>query len=45
MPKWRVTITIVQEFNLREVAIATCDAITAKVPAAWDIQTEKCEKV
>ena len=45
MPKWRIIITIVQEFNLREVAIATCDAITAKVPVGWEIRTEQCEKV
>ena len=45
MPKWRVTITIVREFDNRANAITSCDALTAKVPAGWEIRTEQCEKV
>ena len=45
MTNWRVTITIVREFNNRPNALTSCDAITSKVPSEWDIQKEACEKV
>ena len=45
MPKFRITITIVREFDNRANAITSCDAIIAKVPTAWEIRTEQCEKV
>ena len=45
MPNFRITITIVREFTNRANAISACDAIIAKVPVEWTVQTEKCEKV
>lgn len=45
MPNFRITITIVREFDNRANAISACDAITSRVPTLWGIQQEKCEKV
>ena len=45
MIKWRVTITIVREFDNRANALSSCDAITDRVPSEWDIQKEATEKV
>ena len=45
MIKWRVTITITREFDNRANAMSASDAITDKVPIAWEIRTEQCEKV
>ena len=45
MPKWRVTITITREFDNRANAMSASDAITAKVPAEWELRTEQVEKV
>ena len=45
MPNFRITITIVREFDNRHNALIASDALTLKIPLAWELQQEKCEKV
>jgi hypothetical protein len=45
MSKYRVVITISREFDNRANALSACDAITSKVPDAWEIRTEDVQRV
>lgn len=45
MSNWRVVITIVRVYDDRTAANTGADAVTSKVPAAWEIREESVSKV
>ena len=42
---WRVTITIVREFDTREEALEKMDEVLSYAPAKWEIRTEDVQRV